>query len=64
MNQRTAKLLKKYAYTIKEDARAVKKWWETLDWKERTAWRVKIEAIVSDSSDSVEEVESVETTEA
>lgn len=57
MNQHTAKLLKKYASEIDQDFRQVKKWWETLDWKQRTAWRNKIENIVEgDDEAEVEEV--------
>ena len=62
MNQHTAKLLKKHARNTENDFRQVKKWWETLDWKQRTVWRAKIQASLA--TNEAEEVETVETTQA
>jgi len=53
MNQSTAKLLRTYAAAIGEHERGVKKWWNTLNNKERFQWRKKIqEELASDANDS------------
>lgn len=42
MNQKTAKLLKKWARANSKSPREVKRWWMSLDWHTRTAERVKM----------------------
>ena len=47
MNQKTAKLLKKYALQTKKELREVKRWWNELTHTQRGAQRKKIEAEVA-----------------
>lgn len=49
MNQKTAKLLKKWARATSKPPREVKRWWMTLDWQTRTAERIKIRREVEKS---------------
>ncbi len=44
MNQKTAKLLKKWASTAAKKPREVKKWWQSLNRLERAAERRRIRA--------------------
>jgi hypothetical protein len=47
MNQKTAKLLKKYALQSKKELRAVKRWWNTLTHTQKGAERKKIEVEIA-----------------
>jgi hypothetical protein len=47
VNQKTAKLLKKYAVVTKKDPRELKRWWNTLTHTQKGAERKKIEAEVA-----------------
>ena len=43
MNKRVTKLLYQYAAIAETDIKTLKKWWNTLNWKERTKERQRIE---------------------
>ncbi len=43
MNQRVTKLLHQYASISEQDIKSLKKWWNSLDWQERTKARKQIE---------------------
>lgn len=42
MNQKTAKMLSRYASQTGKESDVLKKWWETLLWKQRTVERARI----------------------
>lgn len=48
MNQKTVKLIKKYAYETKQSAKDVKKKWLSLDWKSRKEERKLMSEKVSE----------------
>ena len=43
MNKTASKLLHKYAAHSDTDVRKLKKWWNTLNWQEKTAERIRME---------------------
>lgn len=42
MNEKTIKILKKYARRTGQGEEQVKQWWNSLDWRERTSERRRI----------------------
>jgi hypothetical protein len=47
VNQKTAKLLKKYALQTKKELREVKRWWNTLTHTQTGVQRKKLEAEIA-----------------
>ncbi len=43
MNQRVTKLLHQYASITDQDIKSLKKWWNSLNWQERSKARKQIE---------------------
>mgnify|MGYP005726207709 CR=1 FL=1 len=62
MNKTVSKLLSKYATISDQSVRDLKKWWNTLDWREKTAEKKRIleELGLSESEEEVETVEEEE----
>ncbi len=62
MNQRTVRLLNDYARLVNKKPREIRKWWNSLSWKERTRERERIlkelEGEVSEVTEVSEESES------
>lgn len=61
MNKTVAKLLSKYAVISEQNNKELKKWWNTLDWREKTIERKRIEEELglSGSEEKTEDEEEV-----
>lgn len=42
MNEKTGKMLSKYARQVGKSAKEIKRWWESLRWTERSRERKRI----------------------
>jgi len=60
MNKRVTKLLYKYASISDMKINELKKWWNTLSWKEKTAERERMESELGIGEAEEAEVEEVE----
>ena len=64
MNKRVSKLLYKYAAVSDMNIKDLKKWWNTLNWQEKTAERQRMENELgmeeAEETGEVEELEDVE----
>jgi len=50
MNEKTAKLLKKFASATSQNEREVKRWWHTLNQHERASERKKMQDRLSEDA--------------